>query len=130
MVIVSVLKDEVREGQRKAKGREVHAQTVLGVDNYNLIIGFRTGKSPIVGKAFFGKLEALSTRLEEFGVDPKEARGMIQRDLCKIFGRKFDNDLTFEQLDGIFKLSKLRDDSSGILSIYNKLKSAGLASDS
>lgn len=130
MVIVSVLKDELREGKRKAKGREVHAQTVFGVDNYNLVIGFRIGNSPIVGKAFFGKLETLGKRLPEFEIDPDEARGIIQRDLCKIFGRKFDNDLTFEGIGSIFKLSKLRDDSSGILSIYGKLKAAGLDSDS
>jgi len=128
MIVVSILKDEVREGKRRGKGKQIHSQIVFAVDKYNLVIGHRTGNSPVMGKAFFSTLVGLASRLKEFEVDKECARKIIRADLSRIFKRKPKKNIDFKNMNDIFSLSKLRDDSTGAILLYEQLKNKGLSS--
>lgn len=128
MIVVSILKDEVREGKRRAKGKQIHSQIVFAVDKYNLVIGHRIGSSPVMGKAFFSTLHGLANRLEEFEIDQESARKIIKKDLSKIFKKRPKKDIGFKEINNIFNLSRLRDDSTGAILLYDNLKKAGLSS--
>jgi len=105
MRIISVLKDEMVEGQRKAQGRKVHKKVVFAADNYNLILGQTSGNAPMQGYGYFASLQHLASRLHELDVDKEEARQVIQRDLFKIFGKKIKKPLTFEEMNEMFDMS-------------------------
>lgn len=124
MIILAILADTEVPGQRRAKGKMIRQRVALGVYKYGLAIATANG-STWVGQKYPHKLAALSSLFPEFGIDPEHARTMIQSALVTTFNRELDHELSFEELDKMFEITKRIDDSSGALVLYQEMKKLG-----
>lgn len=120
MIIICTLKEMVVEGKKKAKGRKLRLKYLLAFDRYNVVYAIQRG-SVLIGEKYYPNIEFLASYLIKQGYDPKELRSTINKGFNDIFSTNF-KPRTFKDIDKTFNVSERRQDSSGILTIYDRLK--------
>jgi len=121
MFILCVVRDETREGQRKAAGKQVRYRVGIGVDKFNLNVCDSTAEQ-FVGRKFTPRFVWIARILKDFSVDIEHARCTLRDALNHIFNAKLPDEVTFEQMDEQFHPGRCTDDSSGELKFYRRLK--------
>jgi hypothetical protein len=125
VITIATLSDEMIEGQRRAKGRKIRKIVAICVDNYNIMVADGSDPEKLVGRGFVGKLAHLPNCLKDYGFDDVDfARKQLIQFFEQFTGSSVD-DLTWKQMDVQFKVPKRRNDSSGILELYDVLKQRG-----
>lgn len=124
MITLAILKDKTVDGQNKAKGRKIRKVTALTVDNYNIALSESTGTSPLMGRKYTPNFVQMVPCLKEFDIDPDHARCEVIKAFEKLSGEKV-GDISWEEIDEKFSVSKRRTDSTGILVLSDTLKKAG-----
>lgn len=121
MYIVCLIKNETRDGQRRAAGTTIRHRVGIGVDRFNTML-CETTADAFQGRCFSPRFAWLATHFEEFEVDAEFARQQLRDALRHIFGLELADDVTFAQLDEIVHPGKSAGDSSGEIDLYRRLK--------
>ena len=121
MYILCIVKDETREGQRKASGKMIRHRVGIGVDRFNISLCETTAEA-FQGKKFSPRFAFLVKYFGDFGVDPEYARCQLRDALSHIFGEELPDDITFAQMDEHFHPGKCAPDSTGEIEFYRALK--------
>ena len=122
MIILAVVKDEKRKATRgRGRGNDIHYKVGIGVDNYNIMIADTTS-DVWVGRKFNSNFSSLWKWLPDFDVDQDKAKEALKESLSAIFDEKLPKKMTIAEIDKKFAISKRREDSTGILRIFDALK--------
>jgi hypothetical protein len=126
MITMAILKDEVVDGQRRAKGKKIRKIVAICIDNYNIMIAEGIDPSKLVGKKFYGKMVHLGDGIAEYGgLDEEYARTQMIDFFERFSGNPVDQTLDWEGMSAEFKVFKRRPDASAILLAYDQLKEKG-----
>lgn len=131
MIQVAVIVDEMRTSTGKGRGAakagtKVRHRAAVAVDKFNLVLAMSSGEGAFIGKKFAGKMVHLANRIREEGYDVKQAEQAVRQSIQRLFPDEPLDKATWDDFDRLgFK--KRKDDSSGDLEIYEKLKQAGFA---
>jgi len=121
MFEICVLKEESREGTRRAKGKTLTTRWGLCLDSMNIVLAVDTGYG-YSGISYPFKMANLTKTLNELGVSENQAIGLISTGLSSLLGKKVKTEVkTLGDLDRIFFTTKRVEDSSGMLLLYKKI---------
>lgn len=127
MITLATISDQMRDGERRAAGRKVRHVIAVCVDNYNIVLAEKTGDNPLQGRKYFHNLTGMAKLLREFGCDDEEILHGLRKGLARLDSAA--KKMSIEEMDQHFRISERTDDSSGKLSLYNRLKKAGFTDD-
>lgn len=125
MIIIAVIQDELVEGQRKAKGRQIRKRVAIGAYRYGWSVATSTGNAGVfIGQIFPAKLEWMARSIPEYcdNVSSEDFRGMMQKSLCVACERVIEGNLTLGQLDDEFSTTKRAPGSTGELLLYKQMR--------
>lgn len=129
MVPLLTLRDEMRLSKTgRTAGSKTRCHTLIGIDNYNVVLAEGAADVP-QGKKFYGNFALLGKTLTEWdGVDEAVARKEMEVRLCEVFGGE-PSGMSWKEMDVAFKIPERETDSSGRLTLFRRLKEAGLEGD-
>jgi len=124
MIIIAVIEDKVVEGQRQAAGKMLRKRVAIAAYPHGLAIATVMGESDVfIGQKYPHKLSAFPSFIAEYSdMTVEDFRRMAQTGLCTAFERKLDKDLTLEELDVEFAMTKRTPNSTGELQLYRTLQ--------
>ena len=118
MFEICVLKEETREGTRRAKGKTLTTRWGLCLDSMNIVLAIDTGYG-YSGSLYPHKFANLAKPLQELGVSENQAVGLIARGLSDLLNVELSREpKSLSELDVIFKTTKRVADSTGMLQLY------------
>ena len=128
MIILAVIAENERPGERRAKGRMVKEQWAVALDSYNVSLAYRSGENPWVGRHFFMKFDHMSRVLNELGIDTSNVAALVGQSLHQLFKNQQER-MSFADLDKKYSISKSKGgvrgtDRTGIKQIYVEVKQA------
>jgi len=127
MIHLLTLCDEpITVSRGRYTGRTSRCRVLIGVDFYNIVLAEGAGEEP-PGKRFVSTLTQFAKMLEEWtDIDREVVRQQLSTLLCRLFGGEQTDRLTWGEMDKRFLISQREKGSSGRLSLYRRLKEAGL----
>ena len=116
MIILGIITQCTRPGQKRAKGRDVTERWGIGVDSYNLTLCYQVDAKPWIAKLFYYKFEHMMSKLEEMGIDVDNSSRVVSQALNHLFGKE-QKPKSFLEIDSEFSVGKCLKNSSGMKQI-------------
>jgi len=120
MFILAVVHEDSREGRG---GKLVVRQVAVAIDRLNIILAEQFGNGGFVGISWCGCFNHLRKALVSKGICTKVVANRLWEAICPILSPscKLPSSLTLKVLDRTFSVSERKSDTSGMLTLYDRL---------